>query len=293
MSKKNREEIEINLKEFNMNWITGNKVIVFIGKRGTGKSKLVLDYLYHNQDIPFATCISPTDNFNLTFRRHIPSRFIFEEYSYELLEGFLNRQKNITRKKNLAIEGRGDIRYKDIDPRGVLIMDDCLADSESWKDDKNLKWIFMNGRHANSTLVFTMQYQIGIHPSLRNNIDFIFICKENKIVEKKKLHQNFAGMFPTFDMFNQIFTQCTADYGCMVIDNTTQSDEIESQVFWYRANLHDKFEICLPEFWINNEDYFKDELEVTKKDDDLKYGNKNKPKYNMSVNRRNEPNNQY
>src|SRR3989338_4454690 len=146
MSKKNREEIEINLKEFNMNWITGNKVIVFIGKRGNGKSKLVLDYLYHNQDIPFATCISPTDNFNLTFRRHIPSRFIFEEYSYELLEGFLNRQKNITRKKNLAIEGRGDIRYKDIDPRGVLIMDDCLADSESWKDDKNLKWIFMNGR---------------------------------------------------------------------------------------------------------------------------------------------------
>ena len=37
MSKKNREEIEINLKEFNMNWITGNKVIVFIGKRGTGR----------------------------------------------------------------------------------------------------------------------------------------------------------------------------------------------------------------------------------------------------------------
>lgn len=287
-------EVEINLKEFNMNWIRSNKVILFIGKRDTGKSILVKDFLFHNQDIPFATCISPTDSFNLTFVNHIPSRFIFEEYNTELIEGFLKRQKNITRKTKLAQIGKGDLRYKDVDPRGLLLMDDCLADAESWKDDKNIKWIFMNGRHVNATLIMTMQYQLGIPPSLRNNIDYVFLCKETKLIEKQKLHKYFAGIFPTFDMFNQIFTQCTSNYGCMVIDNTSQKEEIENQVYWYKADIHKEFRICLEDFWHNNEDYMKDDILDTKEgtntekknDDYYKYtSTRGKTKYNMNIER--------
>ena len=44
-----------------MSKIGDNKVIVFIGKRNSGKSCLVLDYLTHNLDIPVGMVISPTD----------------------------------------------------------------------------------------------------------------------------------------------------------------------------------------------------------------------------------------
>jgi polynucleotide 5'-kinase involved in rRNA processing len=45
---KMKEKISINLKPFDMNWITDDKVIVLIGKRNTGKSVLVKDLLYYH-----------------------------------------------------------------------------------------------------------------------------------------------------------------------------------------------------------------------------------------------------
>lgn len=45
---KMKEKISINLKPFDMNWIADDKVIVLIGKRGTGKSSLVKDLLYYH-----------------------------------------------------------------------------------------------------------------------------------------------------------------------------------------------------------------------------------------------------
>lgn len=258
-----QEPINIVFKRFKMTQIEPNKILVFIGKRNTGKSVLVIDYLFHNQDIPFCTCISPTDDLNLTFRPHIPSRFIFDAYSPALIDNFLKRQRALKMKKENAKAGRGDPRYQFVDSRGLLIMDDLLADAEKWKKDPNITWIFTNGRHADITLILTMQYQMGIPPIMRVNIDYLFICKETKRIELDKLWKNYAGIFSTFDMFLQILNQVTRDYGCLVIDNTSQSDKLEDQVFIYKAALHkgDNFRICYKEFWLDNDDYVNMDLQ--------------------------------
>jgi hypothetical protein len=257
------EEINIVLKRFKMQSIPPNKILLFIGKRNTGKSVLAVDYLFYNQDVPFCTCISPTDDLNLTFRPHIPSRFIFDSYSPKLIENFVLRQKAITKKMINAKEGKGDPRYKNIDPRGILIMDDLLADAPRWKKDPYIQWIFMNGRHANITLILTMQYQMGIPPELRANADFIFICKEVKRAELDKLFKYYAGVFASFEMFRQVLDKVTRNYGCLVIDNTSNSDKLQDQVYVYRATLHDKnsFRICYKEFWVDNEDYITIDLD--------------------------------
>jgi guanylate kinase len=44
-----------------MTSIDDDKVIVMIGKRGTGKSSLVKNLLYYHKDIPVATIISATE----------------------------------------------------------------------------------------------------------------------------------------------------------------------------------------------------------------------------------------
>ena len=51
----------IQLNKFNMAELKDDKVVVFIGKRETGKSFLVRDLLYHHQDIPVGTVISGTE----------------------------------------------------------------------------------------------------------------------------------------------------------------------------------------------------------------------------------------
>ena len=301
---KSKEQIKISLRRFNMQWIGDNKIIVLIGPRTRGKTTILLDYLYYHQDIPFCTCISPTDELNSTYSPHIPSRFIFTKYTPELLTKFVQRQKELAAKQEAAKNGYGDPRYKEVDCRGLLIMDDCLADSEGkqgWRKDTNLRWVFMNGRHGKITLILTMQYQVGIPPELRVNIDWVFLCRETKKLEKDKLHKYYAGIFPDATMFSQIFNSCTRDKRCMVIDALSESDKIEEQVYWYLAETHEGFRICYNEFWKDNELYLQRRMMVndpttttgaavaaqkTAEDDYYKYvggSGRNKVRYNLDM----------
>lgn len=272
--------LEFNIREFDMNQVGNNKVIIFIGKRHTGKSILVLDYLYHNQDLPMGTCVSPTDEYNKTFSGKVPDMFIHEEFTPELLEKFVHRQKIITKRKE------NDPHYREVDHRAFLIFDDCLYDAKNWVNDKNIRFIFMNGRHVGITFLVTMQYLLGIPPNLRANVDFIFICKETKTNIKRKLYEYYAGMFPTFEMFNQVLNECTKDYGCLVIDNTTSSDKLEDQVFWYRANMAPlkKFKLCDEIFWRapHRNEVIDDHDEMEHKPDYYKYTtSRNKTQFNV------------
>lgn len=44
-------------------------------------------------------------------------------------------------------------------------------------------------------------------------------------------------------------TACTENRECLVLDNTATSNQISDCVFWYRANVHDKFRIGSNKFW--------------------------------------------
>ena len=103
----------------------------------------------------------------------------------------------VVKKMGHDIATRG---YTKIDPRAFLILDDCLYDN-SWVRDKNIRALFMNGRHYHMMFIITMQYALGIPPNLRTNIDYVFILRENYQSNRKRLYENFAGMFKTFDLF--------------------------------------------------------------------------------------------
>ena len=106
----------------------------------------------------------------------------------------------------------------------------------------------MNGRHYKIFLLITMQHGLGLPPDLRSNIDYVFIFRNNIVKEREKIYNNYAGMFPTFDVFNQVMNQCTENYECLVIDNKVQSNNINDIVFWYRAN-DSNFKMCSRDLW--------------------------------------------
>lgn len=247
MPKKNKEIVEFKFKKFDMSKIGSNRVIVFCGKRNTGKSRLVIDYLYHNQYFPMGTVISPTEEYNQTFKNIIPPQFIHDTFTKELLEKYVTRQKYIC---SMQLK---DSKYANVDPRAFLILDDCLAEKKEWINDHNMRTIFLNGRHFKTTLLITLQYVMGITPEFRNNTDYIFICKTNQFSTKKKLYDNFCGMFRTFEEFSYVLDKLTDDYGCMVINNVTSSDKLEDQVYWYKADIKkaQNFRICDNIFWDN------------------------------------------
>ena len=233
------------LKKFDMNMINDDKVIVLIGKRETGKSFLVKDLLYYHQDIPVGTVISGTEGANAFYSSIMPSIFIHGEYRQEIIANMLKRQKKVIAAINKEITDTG---FSNIDPRGFIILDDCLYD-KSWVNSKHIRSLFMNGRHYKAMFIITMQYALGIPPNLRTNIDFTFILRENIVSNRKRLYEQYAGMFPSFDVFSQVMDQCTENFECIVINNNAKSNKLEDQVFWYKATSHEDFRLGAPQFW--------------------------------------------
>ena len=237
--------MDFKLKKFDMSNIDNDKVVVFIGKRDTGKSILVKDLLYYKKNIPVGTVISGTEGANSFYSNLMPNIFIHNEYKPEIIANVLKRQKNIIDKIKCEVHDTGD---SNIDPRFFLILDDCLYD-KSWVTNKSIRGVFMNGRHYKILFIITMQYALGIPPSLRTNIDYVFILRENYVSNRKRLYEQFAGMFPTFDMFCQVMDQCTENYECLVINNNAKSNKLEDQIFWYKAEMHEDFRIGDKRFW--------------------------------------------
>tara|TARA_B100001287_G_scaffold248399_1_gene227588 strand:+ start:54 stop:887 length:834 start_codon:yes stop_codon:yes gene_type:complete len=253
--------MNLELKKFDMKKITfkpnenQGPVIVLIGRRDTGKSFLVRDLLYYHQDIPIGTVISGTEAGNGFYGKMVPKLFIHDEYNSAIIENILKRQKMVVRQLKKETEAYG---RSTIDPRTFVILDDCLYDN-TWARDKLMRLLFMNGRHWKLMLVITMQYPLGVPPNLRTNIDYTFILREPYIANRKRIYENFAGMFPTFESFCQVMDQCTENYECLVVSNNAKSNRLEDQIFWYKASPHGDFKLGSKEFWEMSKDIASDD----------------------------------
>ena len=91
---------------------------------------------------------------------------------------------------------------------------------------------------------------MDIKPVIRTNIDGTFILRETNLKNRKSLWENYAGVIPDFSMFCDIMDQLTDDYTALYIHNTTQSNNIEDCVFYYKARpIPRDFKFGSTEFW--------------------------------------------
>lgn len=253
----------LELSKFKMNDISFNPnenkgpVVVLIGRRDTGKSFLVRDLLYYHQDIPIGTVISGTEAGNGFYSTIVPKLFIHEEYNTAIIENVLKRQRSVMKQIQKEKKHYGRIKT---DPRTFVILDDCLYDN-TWSRDKMMRLMFMNGRHWKIMLVITMQFPLGVPPNLRTNIDYVFILREPYLSNRKRIWENYAGMFPSLESFCQVMDQCTENYECLVINNNSKSNKLKDQIFWYKASSH-------PDFKLGSNDYWEISKQLQSDDDD-------------------------
>jgi len=327
--------VNLKLSKFDMSGIKDDSVIVFIGRRNTGKSFLVKDCLYHHRDMPIGTIISGTEKESGYYGKFNPSLFIHYEYTPDLVANVNKRQSIVIDEQKKEIKNRipyefdwkdrmkdgarnSDIIYEvqrkdcwigrqeyqmsqdkirdvkdernneylvswkvenvpaNVDARSFCLLDDCLYDS-SWTKDTNIRSFFLNGRHKDLFFIITMQYVMGIPPLLRTNIDYVFILREPYVQNRRRIFENFAGVFPTFDAFCQVMDQCTENYECLVIHTNSKSNKLEDQVFWYKAEQHDDFRIGAEEYWnYHNEHFSEGGPNTTNEEDIVSASNKKK-----------------
>jgi hypothetical protein len=78
---------------------------------------------------------------------------------------------------------------------------------------------------------------------------------------RKRIYDNYATAFPSFEFLCQTMDQCTQNFECLVIDNTTQSNKLQDCIFWYKADLHPDFRIGAPEIWAYNAQHYQNKEE--------------------------------
>ena len=222
---------QLRLKKFRIDKMVDHATIAMIAKRASGKSYLTREILYHKRDLPTAVVISRTEKLNRFYGDFVADSFIYDNFDTDILSKIYARQG----KCNEDNRSRVKDGKKEKDDRIMLVMDDCMSSKGSWVKDQNILELFFNGRHHHVSFILTMQYAVGIPPEMRSNFDYIFLLAEDFISNQKRLYEHYAGMFPSFDIFKQVFAEVTQNYGVMVINNRIHSSNITDKVFWYKA----------------------------------------------------------
>jgi hypothetical protein len=229
--------MQTTLRKFDPSSITNTNIILILGRRSTGKSFLVRDLLKYLHDIPQGTVINPTESAVPFYTETVPSLDIHHGYSPKIVESVVKNQKIRVKQGR---EGADDLRTS-------LILDNCLYDG-TWKTDVNIRYIFMNGRSIKLNLLIAMSTGIlGMQSELRTNLDYVFIFHETNDGSRRRIFENFARIFSTFETFCETLDQVTSTekYNCLVINNTIPSNKLEDSVFWYVAPLERVEEACV------------------------------------------------
>ena len=230
---------KLQIKKFNIEEMVDHCTIAMIAKRASGKSFLTREIMFLKRKISAAVAISRTEKLNHFYSDFIPDIYIFQEYSSNILTSIYERQSRMNNdNKNREKDGK-----QSKDDSLMLIMDDCMSSKGTWLKDPNILELFFNGRHHHLSFILTMQFSLGIPPELRSNFDYIFLLAEDTYSNQKRLYDHYAGMFPTFDIFRQVFADITENYGVMVINNRVHSKNITDKVFWYKAKTVPKFKV--------------------------------------------------
>lgn len=229
------------MERFDPACVKPHRVYFLIGRRGTGKSVLLLNLMRSlSTSIDFWLLVTPTTDTELSWRfnrdgsERAPQCCIirYDKYDKSILARLMAKQDRIKR--------RGGT------PRSVaIVLDDCMYDKGSMRSEE-IRQVLYNGRHSNITLLVTSQYLMDIDAGIRVNIDYVFTFRDDTPVNVKKMREYYCGAYSA-QQFQKVYHACTEGYRCMVVDR------IRQRVEWYLSPFTEDnmppFRLCSRAIW--------------------------------------------
>jgi len=211
-------------ENFDLSFLRPHPKIAIIGKAIGSDSQLMHKIVSHlTNTLRAGLIISPKNKLTKFYDDIVNPIFIHEEYQEKIISKLLYRQKLIIEKNK---------NEPQLDPRAYLVMDDCVSNILITKDPY-IRTIFLEGKCYSLSFVLSMQYPISIPPQLREQFDYIFLLGEETYTNKKRVYEYYAGMFESFNKFDEVFSQITTNNRCMVIDNKIRLSDLNKKIFWF------------------------------------------------------------
>ena len=228
--------MQVRVKKFDPETIKKDRIILIVGKRGSGKSSLLKDLLYCMRDrFDFVMAMCPTMESSTMLKECMPEACVYNRFS--------------PGKIDLLVQTARELAAKNKERHFLLVLDDVFYDKTVGRS-QNFRFLFFNGRHIRVTVILLCQYVVSLTPELRTNVDVIFSMRETVLANRLKLYQMFFGVFGSLEDFCAVFERCTQNYECICLDNTLQSTSVTDCVFWYKARVD------LPPFRLGSRVYY-------------------------------------
>jgi hypothetical protein len=240
---------KLHIKPFNpAKNLKNDRIVFLIGRRGSGKSVLEKDLLYYMRDkIDFGIALTKTLGSEDMFKACMPHEAVKREYIEQQIQQLIEHQ--LAHAHEVGREGI----------RAVYILFDDMTFDKSIFKGTTIRDVFMNGRHYNFFFVNSMQYCMDITVDMRSQIDYVFAMWEPNAKNRRRLWENFFGIFEDYHQFEIVFKAMTGHYGALVIDNTANSTKIEDSIFWYKAKPEyyaNGYRIGCDAFWALSRKYY-------------------------------------
>ena len=222
--------MHLKVKKFDMTAIKPHRILLMVAKRSSGKSCLLFDAMSNMRDrFDYCMAFCPTLDTSSKLREHMPACCIYDRF--------------IPSKVDSLVKLASDLASQGKERSFLLILDDCMFD-KSVSRNSALRYAFYNGRHIRLTVMVICQAATDLTPEMRSQVDIVFALKEGNIQNRLKLYNMYFGIFSTFDDFNTVFSRCTQNFECLVLDNTKSTTEPQDCCFWYKAKVdHSPFKL--------------------------------------------------
>ncbi|VBB18896.1 P-loop NTPase domain protein [Yasminevirus sp. GU-2018] len=161
----------------------------------------------------------------------------FNRHRYENLTS--NIYTDLKQLKNVLLKAKKSIKKDRTEKRELsnpsfrpLVVLDHMCKGAHVKSPLFSEVVF-NGRHYRLSAVVLESFAVGISPELRCNFDYVFMNCGNNVSMMKRLYDHYAGMFPDFHSFKQVYgALCDASSSYFVCINRGARSAISDKIAW-------------------------------------------------------------
>lgn len=232
------------IHRFDLARIVPGSVVLVLGARGTGKTTIIKDLMYHMKHYPIGTIMVDTLDTAAEYAEHLPDSLIYNQYDPKVVSKLIEQQES-----QIQACKQNHVTPPIVRSPKFLILDD-LGFNKSIQKDPVLRRIYSNGRHFKLTTIIAAQYCMQVPKECRLMFDYIFTTYEKTMKYRQQIYDEFDVGFPDEATLHAIMTKCTEDYGVMVLDKrSTGKGGLNESVFHYRAKFARKFTVGSQALW--------------------------------------------
>lgn len=179
------------LEKFNFNEIVKSSNILVFGQIDDN----LINYI---KNMSFGLIFSSND----IYSKHFDKSCIYQKYNKTMVNKLINKQcKSKDIQYNLIF---GNKRMKK-DTNTFIIFD-----NQSFTNDNIMREVIFNGRIYNITVILIFDKFTPLTPSIRENIDYLFLSKNNN--DKDNIYKYYLKCMLSFEVFNIVYDELISKF---------------------------------------------------------------------------------